>query len=113
MKLPNWENAYIPPPKLKDYLLSETHTVGKSKAKFFRGLGFNEFNIEMLEQGLIAIAHTEEVKEVVSSLHGIKYVVDGWLPTPDERQVMARTVWIIEINQETPRLVTAYPLEPS
>lgn len=29
MKLPNKENAYIPIPKIIDYLLSETHTIGK------------------------------------------------------------------------------------
>jgi len=34
MELPNKEKAYIPLAKLKDYLLSETHSVGKSKAKF-------------------------------------------------------------------------------
>jgi hypothetical protein len=37
MKLPTRENAFVPPSKLKDYLLSETHVVGRSKAKFFRG----------------------------------------------------------------------------
>ena len=111
MKLPNGENAYIPPSKLKDYLLSDTHPVGKSKAKFFRGLGFNESHMEMLERGLISIAHTEEVKEVESSPHGMKYVVEGLLPTPDGRQVAVRTVWIIETNQGSPRFVTAYPVE--
>lgn len=36
MKLPDKEKAYIPLLKIKDYLLSETHPIGKSKAKFFR-----------------------------------------------------------------------------
>lgn len=42
MKLENKEYAYIPLAKLLDYLLSETHPVGKSKAKYLRSLGFNE-----------------------------------------------------------------------
>ncbi|MGH7599609.1 MAG: DUF6883 domain-containing protein [bacterium] len=42
MKLPNREKAYIPPSKLRDYLLSETHVVGRGKAKFFRMFGFKE-----------------------------------------------------------------------
>ena len=40
MMLPNAEDAYIPPEKLTDYLLLETHAVGKSKAKFFRSHGY-------------------------------------------------------------------------
>jgi len=39
MILPNREKAYIPTPKLYDYLLSTSHTAGKGKAKFFRGFG--------------------------------------------------------------------------
>jgi Domain of unknown function (DUF6883) len=82
MKLLNRENAYIPPPKLIDYLLSETHSVGRSKAKFWRAIGFDETNVEVLEQGLMAIAHAEDVKEIVSSPYGMKYVIEGSLQTP-------------------------------
>ena len=64
-EFPNRENVYIPLSKLKDYLLSETHPVGKSKAKLLRSLGFNEMNIDMLKQGLIAIAHLGDIKEAV------------------------------------------------
>jgi hypothetical protein len=62
MKLPNREKAHIPPSKLRDYLLSETHVVGRGKAKFFRMFGFDETNADLLEQGLIAIAHNETSK---------------------------------------------------
>ena len=62
MEFPNRENAYIPLSKLKDYLLSETHLVGKSKAKFLRSFCFNEMNIDMLVQGLISIAHSGDIK---------------------------------------------------
>lgn len=48
MKLPFRKNAYIPEAKLVDYLLSETHPVGSSKAKFFRGLGYDEGNVKQL-----------------------------------------------------------------
>ena len=110
MKLPNRESAYIPPPKLKDYLLSETHPVGRSKAKFFRALGFSETNIDMLEQRLIAIAHSEDVEEVATSPHGMKYVIECMLQTPGGSIVQVRTVWIIDTGQDRPRFVTAYPV---
>ncbi len=109
MKLPNKANAHIPLPKLKDYLLSETHAGGRSKAKFLRSFGFNEVNIDLLEQCLLAIVHSEDVQEVISSAHGIKYIIEGSLQTPTGDVVRMRTVWIIETGHESPRFVTAYP----
>ena len=107
--LPNKEKAYVPLTKLKDYLLSETHSIGKSKAKFLRSLGFNEMNVNLLKEGLIAIVHSGDVIEVISSLHGVKYIIDGLLTTPTGGSVKMRTVWIIDKGQERPRFVTAYP----
>ena len=109
MKLPNWENAYIPPPKLGGYLLSETHAVGRPKARFWRAIGFDETSVETLERGLLTIAYSEDVKEVVSSPHGVKYIIEGTLQTPTGRTVQVRTVWIIETSQNRPRFVTADP----
>lgn len=110
MKLPNRGNAYIPLSKLKDYLLSETHSVGRSKARWLHSVGFDETNVELLEQRLIAIAHFEDVKEVASSPHGTKYVIEGSLQTPAGSLVRVRTVWIIDKGQDRPRFVTAYPV---
>lgn len=110
MKLPNRENAYIPSLKLKAYLLSETHSVGRSKAKFLRSMGFNESNVDLLKQGLLSITNYEEVKEAISSPHGIKYIIDGSIQTPIGSFIRIRTVWIIDKEQERPRFVTAYPV---
>jgi len=109
MKLPQRENAYIPPPKLLGYLLSETHSVGKAKAKFFRALGFNEMNSDVLEQRLLAIAHEANVVDVAPTPRGVKYVLDGDLETISGETVQIRTIWIIEGGQTRPRFVTAYP----
>ncbi|NUO78657.1 hypothetical protein HUU05_01150 [candidate division KSB1 bacterium] len=109
MKLPNRENAYIPPAKLKGYLLSETHVDGRSKARFFRAFGYDEANVELLERGLLLIARNQEVHEEVVSQFGIKYVIDGSLQTPSGRTINSRTVWIIEEGEEHPRFVTAVP----
>ena len=70
MRIPNAEQAQVDPEKLQGYLLSETHPVGRSKAKFFRGIGFDESNAWILEQGLIEIAKTEEIVETAPSVHG-------------------------------------------
>jgi len=88
MQLPNRANAYISPKKLREYLLSDTHPVGRFKSKVFTSAGFTEHNINSLREGLLAIAYTNGVRE--------------------ESQV--RTVWIIDRGEDTPRFVTAYPL---
>ena len=110
MKLPNNSLAYIPPGKLTAYLLSETHSVGKSKAKLFRSIGYNELNVSLLKEGLLSIARTEEILDTQSSEHGVKYVVEGLLQTPAGGTFKIRTVWIIDRAQDRPRFVTAYPV---
>jgi len=92
-----------------DYLLSDAHPVGRAKAKFFRAAGFDETNVVILQQCLITLAQTEEVKEVISSPHGTKYVIEGALSRPAGGLVHVRTVWIIEPGEDRPRFVTAYP----
>lgn len=109
MQLPNRLQAYIPSQKLHAYLLSETHAVGKAKALFFRALGFHETNVSLLEHGLLHIAHSAPVQEVVPSPHGIKYVIEGALETPRGTAPRLCTVWILETGEERPRFVTAYP----
>lgn len=111
MKLPNLENAYIQPQKLTGYLLSETHAVGASKAKLLRTFSFSKENVAMLEQELLSIAQTQEVQDFIPTEHGIKYVIDGDIETPQGRQLKLRTVWIIDTGQTTPRFVTARPLK--
>jgi hypothetical protein len=95
--------------KLKDYLLSQTHPVGKTKAKVFHALGFNEGNVEVLEQSLLMIA-CQDVKSVVSSIYGKKYVIESPLHGLNERTIQIQTIWIIETDQNNPRFVTAYPV---
>ena len=67
-------------------------------------------NLDILEQGLINTAQTEDVKEIVTSLHGTKYVIEGEIQTPLGGVIMMKTVWIIDKGEENPRFVTAYPI---
>ena len=97
------------PEKLTGYLLSENHSVGKSKAKFFRELGFDEENLAILEEQFLKLAHSQEVTEIVTTQHGIKYVIIGMINTPKSKPVNILTVWIIDSGQETPRFVKARP----
>lgn len=109
MQLPNRESAYIPRSKLIDYLLSRTHAVGKSKARFFYKFGFDETNGDTFEQGLRKIAQNYEITEQISMPYGEKYIIDGVLQTPRGSAINIRTVWIIEKGEINPHFVTAYP----
>jgi hypothetical protein len=111
MELPNKFHAYVSISKITDYLLSETHIVGRSKARFFRSFGFDETNVSQFEQGLTRIAQTELVAETTETIYGKKYVIDGELETPSGDMIHLRTVWIIETGNDIPQLVTAYPLD--
>ena len=111
MELPNKSHAYVSENKITNYLLSGTHIIGRSKAKFFRSFGFDETNVSQFVQGLINIAQIESVAETAKTIYGTKYVVDGELETPNGDMIRLRTVWIIETGDDVPRLVTAHPLD--
>ncbi|VFM99795.1 MAG: hypothetical protein BECKG1743E_GA0114224_102822, partial [Candidatus Kentron sp. G] len=81
--LPNSKNARISVAKITQYLLSVTHPVGKSKARFFRACGYHSGNPEALMRDLLKVARTGQVTQFMHSSHGEKYVVEGILTTPN------------------------------
>lgn len=109
MEFPNREQAYVPREKLTKYLLSESHPAGGSKAIFFRGCGFTEDYVDLLEEALLAIAHKGPLDEVEETPYGVKYALEGMLESPLGRRVCVRTVWIIPSGKTAPRFITAYP----
>ena len=50
--LPNAELAEIDPEKLRGYLLSPTHSIGRFKARFFAALGYSASDWQTLEADL-------------------------------------------------------------
>ncbi len=110
MKLPYRKKAYISEEKLTEYILSETHTVGRLKSRFFRSAGFDETTVPLLTKYLLAIAYSQEVEETTTSTYGKKYVIDGKIQGPSGKILKVRTVWIIETRQKFPRFVTTYPV---
>jgi hypothetical protein len=41
----------------------------------------------------------------------MKYIVDGRIVSPNGKTAQLRSIWIIDVGLDTPRLVTAYPRE--
>ena len=110
MMLPNYENAYVPESKLIDYLLSETHAVGKAKAKYFRSLGYTKTNADQLKRDILMIAKSYEITQKFETNFGLKYTIEGRLRTPNGSIARITTVWVIEPPDNRPRFVTAYPV---
>ncbi len=108
-RLPNADAAYVPPEKVTSYLLSLSHPVGRSKARFFHGLGFDHHNALLLQLELGRLAREGEVVQTIPGEYGSKYIVEGKIGTPSGVQASLRTVWLIETGEARPRLVTAYP----
>jgi len=109
MRMPNAENAEISPAKLRFYLLSREHPVGRYKAAFFAQLGFVEASWREFESRLLELA-TGEAEPAGSSPHGEKYAIRGTLKGPGG-QATVQTIWIIPAAAENPQLVTVYPAE--
>ncbi|SJM90835.1 conserved hypothetical protein [Crenothrix polyspora] len=99
MKLPNADKAVIPPEKLRDYLLSSSHPVGKFKAEYFRTLGYTRDNWTRLDMDLrITLDNDARTKE--QTQYGQKFEVSGHITTPSGRTVMLVTAWIL-LRDET------------
>lgn len=109
MELPNAHLARVERERLLDYLLNESHPDNGGKAAFFLGLGFSPNNWLALARALVQLAEESELVTSMESVHGIKYIVDGRLTLALRKSAAVRTVWIIDKNDERPRLVTAYP----
>ncbi len=111
MELPNARGATIDPAKVRAYLLSPSHPIGRFKAAVFVALGYSAQNWEVLRDDLLTLARTGSSIAGQPDLYGTKYEVDGILATPSGRAAPFRTVWMVRAGEQLPRFVTAYPHE--
>jgi len=111
MKLPNAALARVERQKIREYLLNRKHPDNGGKADFFTGLGFSVDKWRPLAEAIHSLATNCVVTQSMDSLHGKKYIVDGEIVTPSGKAPVVRTVWIVDLGETIPRLVTAYPHE--
>jgi hypothetical protein len=107
--LPNANRALVDAAKIRDYLLSEVHPVGRFKAAFFIALGYSADRWELLRDDLQALARSGRATSAKLSPFGRIIEVDGILTGPSERSAGVRSVWIIRATEDAPRFVTAFP----
>lgn len=106
--LPNCKHAIIESAKLKDYILSPNHPLGKFKAKFFEEAGYLQGAWEILAKDIRAQHLSKDAKKGNLSFLGKKYEITAPLKGP-KSTVTITSVWIILKGEEVPRLITLMP----
>ncbi len=109
MKIPGAERGVIEAAKLRDYLLSASHPVGRFKAAFFVALGDSQEAWQTLAADLRSHAVENEAKASEMNAYGQKYEVHGILRGPTGRVAAIVSVWIVLSGEDLPRFVTAFP----
>lgn len=107
--LPNADRAEIASEKLRDYLLSSEHPLGRFKARFFAALGFSAERWQELETALRLQHLTQDAVSASSAVHGQKFTIRAMLRGPAGQSAMVVSVWFVRTNEAVPRFVTAYP----
>ena len=111
MRLANADRAFVAPEKITHYLLARDHPRGRSKAAFFESFGYAKDRWNDLRDAFLLHAHTHDAIATDSTPYGQVYEVNGRLLTPDGRNPVVLVVWMIRINEDFPRVVTAVPSE--
>jgi hypothetical protein len=109
VKLPNPEGAVVDVEKVRDYLLSSTHPVGRLKAAFFVGLGYRAEDWAHLHEDLLGVALVDAATPGRFTRYGNKYEIRATLKGPAGRSAMVLTVWIVRHGEDFPRFITAFP----
>ena len=107
--LPNAELAVVEPAKVRDYLLSASHPVGRFKAAVFFALGYAADDWQVLQNDILSLARTGEGRPGQASQYGQKFEVSGILRGPSGRQATFTTVWLVQAGSGVPRFITAFP----
>ena len=106
--VPNCDQSIVEIAKVVDYLLSRSHPIGRAKAQFFMRFGFRESAPDELVQALLAHVRDNAVADTDISAYGTKYRVDGPLASPDARDPLVSTVWMVLNGETIPRFITAF-----
>lgn len=106
---PDFDKAVVPRRKLTHYLLDPRHPDGSPKALFLESFGFTADAPEQLEAALVQPVLSHEIAAQRSTAFGDIIEVVGALASPDGRDPVVRTVWIIVAEGDPPHFVTLVP----
>lgn len=109
LRLPRAGEAVVSPEKLRDYVLSPTHPIGRHKARvFMSALGIGQDDWRYLREQILELVDgapvvTLSAQHPFGTIYSVVLVIEGL--NGASHQVM--TGWIVE-EDEPPRLTSAY-----
>jgi hypothetical protein len=107
--LPSADKAIIDVAKVRDYVLSPHHAVGRFKARFFGALGFSADVWQVFEQALRDQHLTHAATSMGTDVHGEAFTIHAILRGPTGVSATVVSVWFVRAGEDVPRFVTAYP----
>jgi hypothetical protein len=108
VQIPGADRAVVEPAKVRDYLLSREHPIGRFKARVFGSAGYRSDNWQQLQRDLQVIAQSADAVLTRAEAYGQFFEIRGILHGPDGT-LPVLTVWILRTGESFPRFVTAYP----
>ena len=109
MLVPNVTRAEIDSEKLRGYLLSPTHPVGRFKARFFAALGYSADDWQTLEADLRIQHLSQDADPGAVTQYGQPYTIRAILKGPNGQSAAVLSIWFVAAAGGAPRFVTAYP----
>jgi len=109
MRLPNPDRAVVDPAKLRDYLLSYEHPVGRFKAVVFATIGYRREAWQLFQADLLAIALLDGARIAATNQYGRLFRLQAMLRGPNGRVLSVVSIWLVRAGEDFPRLVTVYP----
>jgi len=106
--LPHADHALVDEAKICDYLLSDTHPVGRFKARVFRSLGYTAESWTRLRDDLLHHGQTGSVQRIEMGAYGMKVVISATLKGPNGASRPFRTVWVIPEHSSQAKLVSHF-----
>ena len=107
--LPNAEKAVIDPAKIRDYLLSPVHPVGRFKAVVFQALGYTAEGWEQLRDDILCFVSGSEIFTTVETAWGLRFKIRSQWQGANSRSLSVITIWQEDRESEVLRFVTLYP----
>ena len=109
-RITNAGMAVVPRSKVEDYLLLPGIPESRGKVGFFTRVGFTRQEWTALRDALLRHVREHSVAGETRRPFGVHYRVEGPMATPDGRQPMVRSVWIVRHGASIPEFLTACPM---
>ena len=108
-KLPNYEKAFIDPAKIRNYILSPTHPIGRFKMALFQKMGYTDKNWKELVDDIKEHHLPLDAEPIEKTAYGQKYAIKGNIQGPNGKTVLFKSIWIILEGENISRFITIYP----